>query len=91
MGTASIHEGVRRMRFSDLLERTEAKVLTQEAASEFLGSAYGRFNAGQNAMRRRAMTGWLTGAWVGDRGGGRRRKSWSGCWGFTETSTRTSR
>ena len=37
MGTASIHEGVRRMRFSDLLERTEAKALTQEAASEFLG------------------------------------------------------
>src|SRR5215203_6572452 len=37
MGTASIHEGVRRMRFSDLLERTEAKALTQEAASELLG------------------------------------------------------
>jgi hypothetical protein len=34
MGTASIHEGVRRMRFSDLLDRTEAKELTQEAASE---------------------------------------------------------
>jgi transposase len=37
MGTASIHEGVRRMRFSSLLERTEAKDLTQEAASEMLG------------------------------------------------------
>ncbi|MCP3420160.1 ISNCY family transposase [Bradyrhizobium brasilense] len=37
MGTASIHEGVRRMRFSDLLDRTEAKELTQEAASEVLG------------------------------------------------------
>jgi transposase len=37
MGTASIHEGVRRMRFSSLLERTEAKELTQEAASEMLG------------------------------------------------------
>src|SRR2546429_9505394 len=37
MGTASIHEGVRRMRFSDLLERTEAKAPTQEAASELLG------------------------------------------------------
>src|SRR3954452_11298619 len=37
MGTASIHEGVRRMRFSDLLDRTEAKELTQEAASELLG------------------------------------------------------
>jgi transposase len=37
MGTASIHEGVRRMRFSDLLDRTETKELTQEAASEVLG------------------------------------------------------
>src|SRR3954451_17436880 len=37
MGTASIHEGVRRMRFSDLLGRTEAKDLTQAAGSELLG------------------------------------------------------
>src|SRR6266568_7668775 len=37
MGTASIHEGVRRMRFWDLLDRTEAKKLTQDAASELLG------------------------------------------------------
>src|SRR6202051_2495235 len=37
MGTASIDEGVRRMRFSDLMERTEAKELTQAAASEVLG------------------------------------------------------
>ena len=37
MGTASIHEGVRRMRFSSLLDRTEFKELTQEAAAELLG------------------------------------------------------
>src|SRR5215471_3837819 len=37
MGTASIYEGVRRMRFSDLLDRTETEELTQEAASELLG------------------------------------------------------
>src|SRR5437762_9543244 len=37
MGTVSIHEGVRRMRFSSLLDRTEAKELTQAAASELLG------------------------------------------------------
>src|SRR6266699_994407 len=37
MGTASIHEGVRRLRVSDLLDRTEAKKLTQDAASELLG------------------------------------------------------
>ena len=28
------------------------------------------------------MTGWSTGAWGGARRGGRRRKSWSGCWGL---------
>jgi hypothetical protein len=50
------------MRFSDLLERTEAKALTQD----FSGSACGPFNAGRNAtVRRKAMMGWLTGAWVG--------------------------
>jgi hypothetical protein len=37
MGTASIHEGVRRMRFSSLLDRTESKELTQEAVAELLG------------------------------------------------------
>src|SRR4030088_574177 len=37
MGTASIHEGVRRMRFSSLLDRTEARKLTQAEASEILG------------------------------------------------------
>lgn len=43
MGTASIHEGVRRMRFSSLLERTEAKELTQEAAAEMLGMSVRTF------------------------------------------------
>ena len=43
MGTASIHEGVRRMRFTSLLERTEAKELTQEAASEMLGMSVRTF------------------------------------------------
>jgi CRP-like cAMP-binding protein len=37
MGAASIHEGVRRTRFSSLLDRTEAKELTQEAAAQLLG------------------------------------------------------
>jgi hypothetical protein len=80
MGTASIHEGVRRMRFSSLLDRTEAKELTQAAALSLSGSTCGRFNVGRTATRRRAMTGWSTGAWGGARRGGRRRKSWSGCW-----------
>jgi len=37
MGTASIHEGVRRMRFSSLLERQERREITQEEAAELLG------------------------------------------------------
>lgn len=37
MGTASVYEGVRRMRFLGLLERTEAKELTQDEAAEILG------------------------------------------------------
>ena len=37
MGTASIHEGVRRMRFSSLLERQERGEITQEEAAEMLG------------------------------------------------------
>lgn len=37
MGTASIHEGVRRMRFSSLLDRQERGEITQEEAAELLG------------------------------------------------------
>jgi transposase len=37
MGRASIHEGVRRMRFSSLLERQERSEITQEEAAEMLG------------------------------------------------------
>jgi len=37
MGTAPIHEGVRRMRFSSLLDRQEQGEITQEEAAEMLG------------------------------------------------------
>jgi transposase len=37
MGTASIHEGVRRVRFSSLLDRQERGEITQEEAAEMLG------------------------------------------------------
>ena len=37
MGTASIHEGVRQMRFSSLLERQERGEITQDDAAEMLG------------------------------------------------------
>jgi hypothetical protein len=53
MGTASIHEGVRRMRFSSLLERTEAKELTQEAASEMLGDQRANVSAMGGSLRSR--------------------------------------
>jgi transposase len=37
MNTASVHEGVRRMRFSSLLDRQERGEITQEEAAEMLG------------------------------------------------------
>jgi transposase len=37
MDTASIHEGVRRMRFSNLLDRQDRGEITQEEAAEMLG------------------------------------------------------
>jgi transposase len=37
MGTASLHEGVRRMRFSSLLDRQDRGEITQEEAAEMLG------------------------------------------------------
>ncbi len=37
MGTASIHEGVRRMRFANLLDRQERGEITQDDAAEMLG------------------------------------------------------
>ncbi len=91
MGTASIHEGVRRMRFSNLLDRTEAKELTQAAASELLGIHVRTFQRWAERYEAEAMTGWSICVWAGDRRGGRRRKSWSGCWGYSATSIRTSR
>jgi hypothetical protein len=37
MGTASVHEGVRRMRFESLLDRQDGGEITQAAAAEMLG------------------------------------------------------
>jgi len=37
MGTARIHEGVRRMRFENLLDRQERGEITQADAAEMLG------------------------------------------------------
>lgn len=56
MGTASIHEGVRRMRFATLLDRHERGEITQDDAAEMLGISIrtfqrwtGRFTADGDA------------------------------------------
>ena len=43
MGTATIHEGVRRMRFVSLLDREERGELTQEEAADILGKSVRTF------------------------------------------------
>jgi hypothetical protein len=87
MGTASIHEGVRRMRFSNLLDRQERGEITQEEAAEMLGVHVRTFQRWAGVTRMRAKRDLPIGGWVGDRRGGHRRKSWS----VTATSTRISR
>ena len=57
MGTASIHEGVRRMRFSDLLARTEARELTQEDAAEVLGISVKTFQRWRDRYEDRGEAG----------------------------------
>ena len=91
MGTASIHEGVRRMRFSSLLDRQERSEITQEEAAEMLGVHVRTFQRWAARYEDEGEAGLRIGGWAGDRRGGPRRKSWSGCSGFTATSTRPSR
>ncbi|XIA61987.1 helix-turn-helix domain-containing protein [Bradyrhizobium sp. TZ2] len=79
------------MRFSDLLDRTEAKKLTQEAASELLGINVRTFQRWAERFEAEGDDGLVDRRLGGDRQGGRRRKNWSGCWGCSGTSTRTSR
>src|SRR5262249_1779780 len=55
------------------------------------GCMCARSSAGRGVTRMRAKRGLPIGGWAGDRRGGHRRKSWSGCSGFTATSTRPSR
>ena len=64
------------------------KELTQAAASELLWVNARTFQRWADRYEAGwAMTGWSGGA----RRGGRRRKSWSGCWGCSGTSTRLQR
>jgi transposase len=81
MGTASIHEGVRRMRFSRLLERTEAKELTQEEASEMLGINVRTFQRWTARYEAEGDDGLADDRRMGrPTPGEHRRKRLSGCW-----------
>ena len=91
MGTASIHEGVRRMRFSSLLDRQERGEITQEEAAEMLGVHVRTFQRWAGRYEDEGKRDLPTGGLDGDRRGGHRRKSSSACWGFIMTSTRISR
>lgn len=61
------------MRFSDLLDRTETKKLTQAAASELLGISVRTFQRwAERYEAEGAMMGRSTCVWAGDRRGGRK-------------------
>lgn len=91
MGTASVHEGVRRMRFESLLGRQERGEITQVEAAEMLGVSVRTFQRWAARFEEGGADG-LADRRVGRRSPRRRRgRSWSGCWGSTGTSTRTSR
>lgn len=91
MGTARVHEGVRRKRFESLLSRQGRGDLTQVEAAEKLGVSVRTFQRWAGGTRRLGLMACAIGALAGGRRVGRRRRNWSGCWGCTVTSTRTSR
>jgi len=88
MDRARNHEGIRRMRFTDLLGRSERSELSQMEAAEILGVSERTFrrwrdrhrDAGESGLADRRLAPSL-----------RRRRRLSGCWGFTETSIAASR
>jgi transposase len=79
------------MRFSSLLDRQERGEITQEEAAEMLGVHVRTFQRWAARYEDEGEAGLADRRVAGDRRGGRRRKSWSGCSGFTATSTRPSR
>jgi hypothetical protein len=54
MDLARIHEGIRRMRFVDVLGRTERSALSQLEAAELLGVSNGPFAHGEIGIARKA-------------------------------------
>jgi len=59
MDTATIHEGVRRMRFSSLLDRQERGEITQEEAAEILGKTVRTFQRWTERYREEGEAGLL--------------------------------
>ena len=57
MGTAAIHEGVRRMRFESLLERQNRGEITQEVAAEYLGISARTFQRWSDRFSQEGETG----------------------------------
>ena len=83
MGTASVHEGVRRMRFESLVGRQERGEITQIEAAEMLGVSVRTFQRWAGGSMRPGPMAWPIGVLAGLRRGGRRRRRWRGCWGST--------
>ena len=57
MDRARIHEGIRRMRFSDLIDRTERSELSQVDAAELLGISDRTFRHWRDRHREEGMAG----------------------------------
>lgn len=57
MDRARIHEGVRRMRFADVLDRTERSELSQMEAAELLGVSERTFRRWRERHREEGLTG----------------------------------
>ena len=90
MDRARVHEGIRRMRFEDVLGRTERSELSQMEAAELLGVSERTFRRWRDRYRDEGVSG------LADR---RLRPSLrqapkaelSGCWGCIASSTEASR
>jgi transposase len=89
MGTASVHEGVRRMRFESLVGRWERGDLTQIEAAEILGVSVRTFQRWVTRFEEAGAMACRIAASAGRHRVGLPRRSWSGCWASTGTSTRT--
>ena len=85
MDRARIHEGIRRMRFNDILARSERSELSQMEAGELLGISERTFRRCVTATARWGRQVWTTGAWR-RRCAARRWPRSNGCWAYIRIS-----